>query len=320
MKITDWSQADAMTGSQSVGTSPVQMSTTAKQLAKGVFIKVAKTNIGFVYVGFAANVTAGSATPATDGYPLPPGEELPFAIDRLDKVWLIASSPGHAVNFLAQVMEIVAWTFATWFSSAMTHNISNTSIEAGRTMEPLRRSARPGVGVSGLQARRRRDQRGNRRAPTDEDSKCYPAGVRAAQSAAWSRTADTGGRLWPRQSQSLACASRAARSWFLIPFCCGVDNVRLDASDLADLQPLIEAAVAPTLNEIEANEHKFNGRLGYTEAEAADLIGVPDHTPRDCRLRGELIGRLVARKSCTSGELLRLFADEAIKSPKHGGR
>ena len=62
-----------------------------------------KRILGLVYVGFAANVNfAGSATPATDGYPLPPGEELPVAIDRLDKVWIIASIAGHAVNFLAQ--------------------------------------------------------------------------------------------------------------------------------------------------------------------------------------------------------------------------
>ena len=99
--------------------------------------------------------------------------------------------------------------------------------------------------------------------------------------------------------------------------------MRLDASDLADLQPLIEAAVCATLNRDRGRSRAQVQRpLGYTEAEAADLIGVPRHaTLRDCRLRGELIGRLVGKKIVYErGELLRFLRDEAIKSPKHGGR
>jgi hypothetical protein len=73
--------------------------------------------------------------------------------------------------------------------------------------------------------------------------------------------------------------------------------MKLEAGDIADLKPLIDAAVRTTLAAIEADDAKLDGkRLGYTEAEAAALIGVRPHVLRDARLRGELVGRLVGKK------------------------
>jgi hypothetical protein len=72
--------------------------------------------------------------------------------------------------------------------------------------------------------------------------------------------------------------------------------VRLDTSDIADLQPIIAAAVRSTLDQIQASESKLADRLGFSEAEAAMLLGVPRHVMRDCRLRGEISARKVGKK------------------------
>lgn len=57
-------------------------------------------------------------------------------------------------------------------------------------------------------------------------------------------------------------------------------SVTLDADVL---RPLIEAIVSDVHVRI-----GDDGRLAYSEAEAAALMGVPRHTLRDCRLRGEV--------------------------------
>ena len=100
----------------------------------------------------------------------------------------------------------------------MTHNISNTSIEAGRTMEPFAPDQLGRV-LAFLASRRDYGAIDEEIAehPTDEDSKCYPAGVRAAQARPGRGQRIQAADCGRRQSQSLACASRAARSWFLIP-------------------------------------------------------------------------------------------------------
>jgi hypothetical protein len=83
--------------------------------------------------------------------------------------------------------------------------------------------------------------------------------------------------------------------------------MKLDASDIADLQPVIATAVRAVLDEIHADEGKLDGqRLGYPEAEAAALLGLRPHILRDARLRGEISGRLVGKKIVYSrSELLR---------------
>ena len=86
--------------------------------------------------------------------------------------------------------------------------------------------------------------------------------------------------------------------------------MKLDASDIADLRPVIAAAVRATLEEIRSDEQKLNGRLGFPEAEAASLLGLERHVLRDCRLRGEIAARKCGKKMVYSREtLIRFLSD-----------
>ena len=62
------------------------------------------------------------------------------------------------------------------------------------------------------------------------------------------------------------------------------------------LRPLVHLAVAEALDRMEEERAKFNGRLAFTEQEAAVLLGVKPHVLRDCRRRGELQGAKVGSK------------------------
>jgi hypothetical protein len=86
--------------------------------------------------------------------------------------------------------------------------------------------------------------------------------------------------------------------------------VKLDTSDIRELEPVIRATVVAVLDELWANEAMLGNRLGYPEAEAAALLGIPRHVLRDARLRGEILGRTVGRKILYSREsLLNFLAD-----------
>jgi hypothetical protein len=63
--------------------------------------------------------------------------------------------------------------------------------------------------------------------------------------------------------------------------------VKLDADDLRELQPLIAECVRATLQQIDADRD----RIGYTEREAAEKLGIPKHVLADCRRRGEVKAR-----------------------------
>ncbi|NUQ65464.1 MAG: helix-turn-helix domain-containing protein [Pirellulales bacterium] len=63
-----------------------------------------------------------------------------------------------------------------------------------------------------------------------------------------------------------------------------------------ELRPIVRLAVAEALERMEAERAKFNGRLAFTEPEAAMLVGVKPHVLRDCRRRGELQGAKVGSK------------------------
>lgn len=80
--------------------------------------------------------------------------------------------------------------------------------------------------------------------------------------------------------------------------------------DPADLVPLVQAVVSETLAQRDAIESRMGGRIGYTEAEAADLLGVERHTLRDCRLRGEIAARKVGKRYVYSKQSLLAFLDE----------
>jgi len=64
--------------------------------------------------------------------------------------------------------------------------------------------------------------------------------------------------------------------------------------DPAAFEPVIEKVVATMLNRIEARQGQ-EGRLGYTEPEAAAMLGVRRHVLRDARLRGEIHARKVGK-------------------------
>ena len=64
--------------------------------------------------------------------------------------------------------------------------------------------------------------------------------------------------------------------------------MRLDASDIRDLEPVIEVVVRRVLDRVEAERARVNGRLSYSEARAAELLDVNRHQLRDARRRGEI--------------------------------
>lgn len=67
--------------------------------------------------------------------------------------------------------------------------------------------------------------------------------------------------------------------------------MKLDPADIADLQPVIDAAVRATLDQINGAEAKLpDDRIALNEPEAAASIGVARHVLRDARLRGEIKG------------------------------
>ena len=77
-----------------------------------------------------------------------------------------------------------------------------------------------------------------------------------------------------------------------------------------DLAPLVRVVVSEVLEKTEADRAKLNGRLGFSEAESAALLGVARHVLRDCRLRGEIHARLVGRRYIYSRDGLLKFLNE----------
>ena len=53
--------------------------------------------------------------------------------------------------------------------------------------------------------------------------------------------------------------------------------MRLDPGDIQELKPLLVAVVREAIGQLEADEAKLGDRLGYTEPEAASLLGVRPH-------------------------------------------
>ncbi len=73
-----------------------------------------------------------------------------------------------------------------------------------------------------------------------------------------------------------------------------------------DLQPLVERVVHEVLANV-PTDMQSNHRIAYPESEAVGLLGVPQHTLRDCRLRGELQGSKIGKRICYSREELLNF-------------
>lgn len=82
-----------------------------------------------------------------------------------------------------------------------------------------------------------------------------------------------------------------------------------------DLRPLVCLVVAETIHRLESERAKFNGRLAFTELEAATLLGIKPYVLRDCRRRGELEGSRVGSKIVyTRADLLEFL--ERQKQPR----
>lgn len=80
--------------------------------------------------------------------------------------------------------------------------------------------------------------------------------------------------------------------------------------DPAELEPVIRATVAEVLDQREADEARLGGRLGFTEPEAAALLGVQAHVLRDARRRGEIHARLCGKRYLYArSELLRFLRE-----------
>ena len=74
-----------------------------------------------------------------------------------------------------------------------------------------------------------------------------------------------------------------------------------------DLRPLVQLVVAEAMAKVEAERAKLDGRLAYTEPEAAALLGIPRHSLRDCRLRGEVTASRIGKRIVYSREALSEF-------------
>jgi hypothetical protein len=82
--------------------------------------------------------------------------------------------------------------------------------------------------------------------------------------------------------------------------------MKLDASDIEDLRPVIAAVVGEVLERMNGHAAKLGDRLAFPEAEAAALCGLPKHVLRDARLRKEVRGKKIGKGVVYErGELLR---------------
>ena len=66
--------------------------------------------------------------------------------------------------------------------------------------------------------------------------------------------------------------------------------------DIDTLRPVIQQVVAETVAQLEAKRSKFDGRIAYTEPEAAALLGVQPHVLRDLRRMGEIDASKIGKR------------------------
>ena len=83
--------------------------------------------------------------------------------------------------------------------------------------------------------------------------------------------------------------------------------------DADDLRPIVELVVHEVFHLVEAEQTKLNGKLAYTESEAASLLGIQPHVLRDTRLRGEIEASRIGKRVVYSRDaLLGLLARNRI--------
>lgn len=94
-KVIASNQDSFFHGSQTVGTSAVQITSDDTPTKIGVLVKAASTNTGLIYVG-KTGVTAVS-DPEHDGFELGAGEAVTIEVDQAKKVYAIASAASQLV-------------------------------------------------------------------------------------------------------------------------------------------------------------------------------------------------------------------------------
>ena len=78
--------------------------------------------------------------------------------------------------------------------------------------------------------------------------------------------------------------------------------------DPDELRSLVQETVAHVVHELDEFKVIYNGRLGYSEAEAADLLGLKQHQLRDLRRNGKIsYARIVGNRVCYTIEDLRTY-------------
>lgn len=86
--------------------------------------------------------------------------------------------------------------------------------------------------------------------------------------------------------------------------------MKLDASDIQELAPVIREVVRAVLSELQVDRGTGSDqseRIGLTERDAAKALGLPYHVLRDARLQGRLSvqPQRIGRKLVYSRESLR---------------
>ena len=90
------------TGRDIIGTgAAVQVAGPPVDLESGVFIRCPSANVGNLFVGFNANITADDAD-ATSGMIIEPGDDLPVSTRNLTDLWFTASAASTKFFWLAQ--------------------------------------------------------------------------------------------------------------------------------------------------------------------------------------------------------------------------
>ncbi|HEX3658217.1 MAG TPA: helix-turn-helix domain-containing protein [Pirellulales bacterium] len=95
--------------------------------------------------------------------------------------------------------------------------------------------------------------------------------------------------------------------------------MRIELDDTV-LTQLIELVVVATLERVEQQRRHHGDRLAYTEPEAAALVGVKPHVLRDARLRGELSGKRVGKRTVYSRDELLRYLNETTTNGRTPAR
>ncbi len=90
--------------------------------------------------------------------------------------------------------------------------------------------------------------------------------------------------------------------------------MRLEASDISDLKPVIREVVHVIWEKLQSREASIGDRLAYTESEAAEALNVKRHVLRDARLRGEITASKIGKRIVyEKSELIRFLVERRFQ-------